>query len=234
MGNGRDRNEHGQYADGVPPEDVLEVFDEREDRGRPVTANDITEALGIARRTAHNKLNQLVERGELETRKVGARGRVWWVPIPPDLRADPETTLDERAESGRESDPTPAPTEPPGEAGERCVESDADLDGALAEWEPDTEADAKTARAQTRRTAEYLREHAPERFTRSDLVDALADGSALGERSWWERAVRPGLRRLAEAGLVEYRAGHHDYRWLPAGSDGAGAALEALDPTEEV
>ena len=78
---GRDRNEHGQFADRIPPEAVLEVFETRTDRARPLTANDVIDALDCSRRTAHDKLNELVERGLLETRKVGARSRVWWIPI---------------------------------------------------------------------------------------------------------------------------------------------------------
>lgn len=81
---GRERNDEGEYSDWIPPEIVLEVFDDRDDLARPLTAKDVTDRVGIARRTAHNKLNILVERGALKTRKVGARGRVWWVPIPAD------------------------------------------------------------------------------------------------------------------------------------------------------
>lgn len=77
----RTRNERGQYADRIPPESVVDVFEAREDRARPLTATDVMEALDCSRRTAHNKLNALVERGTLDTRKVGARSRVWWVPI---------------------------------------------------------------------------------------------------------------------------------------------------------
>jgi len=98
---GRDRNDHGKYDDRIPPETVLDVFNARQDRARPLTAGDITEEMEIARRTAHNKLNALVERGELETRKVGARGRVWWTPDRGDetgadgeRRGSAETTLD--------------------------------------------------------------------------------------------------------------------------------------------
>jgi hypothetical protein len=65
----------------VPLTAVLRVFERREDRARPVTAGDVMEAVGCSRRTAHNKLNALVEDGELKTRKVGSRSRVWWVPI---------------------------------------------------------------------------------------------------------------------------------------------------------
>jgi len=59
---------------------VLAVFNARSDPARPLTANDVMAELDCSRRTAHNKLNALVEQGVLTTRKVGARGRVWWVP----------------------------------------------------------------------------------------------------------------------------------------------------------
>lgn len=68
----------------VPLADVRAVFADQDDRARPLTATDVMEAVGCSRRTAHNKLNRLVEKDELETRKVGSRSRVWWVPIPAD------------------------------------------------------------------------------------------------------------------------------------------------------
>ena len=71
------------------------------------------------------------------------------------------------------------------------------LDDALARWDPSTGIDAEVTRAQTRRAAEYL-STAGDRLGRTDLVDALADGSTLDTASWWGRAVDPGLRRLAE------------------------------------
>lgn len=68
-------------ADEFTLERVLGVFDARSDPGQPLTANDVMGSLECSRRTAHNKLNTLVEQGRLATRKVGARGRVWWVPL---------------------------------------------------------------------------------------------------------------------------------------------------------
>ena len=65
----------------VPLSAVIDVFDERQDVAKPLTATDVMEAVDCSRRTAHNKLNELVERGVLETRKVGSRSRVWWTPI---------------------------------------------------------------------------------------------------------------------------------------------------------
>lgn len=89
---------------------------------------------------------------------------------------------------------------------------DATIDELLAGWEPDTEADARRAREETRRAVEWLRD-AGGRRTRSEFVDELAGDSPLESRSWWERAVQPGLRHFADHSLVEYRPGHHDYQW---------------------
>lgn len=77
----RKRNDRGRFTDRIPPERVLEVFEEREDPARPLTARDIADALGCSRRAAHAKLRELADRGEIETRKVGANARVWWIPI---------------------------------------------------------------------------------------------------------------------------------------------------------
>lgn len=70
-----------QSSSRIPVRDVHEVFERRDDLARPLTASDIMDALDCSRRTAHNKLNELVEEGVLETRKVGSRSRVWWTPI---------------------------------------------------------------------------------------------------------------------------------------------------------
>ena len=87
------------------------------------------------------------------------------------------------------------------------------LDDALARWDPSTGTHPEVTRAQTRRAAEYLAATG-DRLRRTDLVDALADGSTLDTATWWGRAVDPGLRRLAEEGIVEYRDADHTYRWV--------------------
>ena len=48
--------------------------------GTPFTAREIAADLGCVRRTAYAKLMRLAADGRLETKKVGARGRVWWLP----------------------------------------------------------------------------------------------------------------------------------------------------------
>lgn len=61
-------------------ENVLTVFEREYFRGFPLTTNEVADALDCARRTAYNKLDALVERDLLKTKKVGARARVWWLP----------------------------------------------------------------------------------------------------------------------------------------------------------
>lgn len=74
---------------------VLEVFEQEANVGTPLTTNEVADALGCARRTAYNKLDALVERDLLRTKKVGARGRVWWLPAPTDDRNEYENRFSE-------------------------------------------------------------------------------------------------------------------------------------------
>jgi predicted DNA binding protein/putative methionine-R-sulfoxide reductase with GAF domain len=70
----------------IPPADVLAVFERQATPGTPLTAADVAETLGCARRTAHKKLSRLSDEDRLATKKVGARARVWW--LPPTDRVD--------------------------------------------------------------------------------------------------------------------------------------------------
>ena len=173
----RDRNERGRYADGIDPETVMDVFDARDDAARPVTATDVVDELGIARRTAHNKLNALVERGTLDTRKIGARGRVWWIP---DRRETGET--DARADAV--DDAADGPADPPADAhgGHAAAEEDA-LDTARERIEEldlaGSETDYDRRRDAVLKMYGYLRERPGERVSRSDFEDLL-DGDDVG------------------------------------------------------
>lgn len=60
-------------------EDVLGVFRQRSDPCEPMTSSEIAEVLGCSRHTAHNRLEELSEENAIKTKKVGARGRVWWL-----------------------------------------------------------------------------------------------------------------------------------------------------------
>ncbi|ELY69950.1 helix-turn-helix domain-containing protein [Natrinema versiforme] len=62
----------------VDPEDCLEPFDELENPTEPLSSREVADTVGIARRTAHKKLETLVERGQLESKSLGKRTRVWY------------------------------------------------------------------------------------------------------------------------------------------------------------
>ncbi|QLG60498.1 helix-turn-helix domain-containing protein [Halorarum salinum] len=72
----RDRTDTERYTEQVSPDDALEVFSDHE----PRTASEIADALDVSRRTALNKLSELVERGDLRRKKVGGRAVVFWKP----------------------------------------------------------------------------------------------------------------------------------------------------------
>ncbi len=80
--------------------ETVALFD---DSGEPRTTTEIAEQLDIGRRTTYGRLERLVERDVLETKKVGANARVWWRPpsesissfrdeAGPDLRRWPDLT----------------------------------------------------------------------------------------------------------------------------------------------
>jgi predicted ArsR family transcriptional regulator len=71
----RERSDDGTYVETVTPEDVLALFTDAE----PRTAIEVADELGIARRTALNKLNELAEQDRIQRKKVGGRAVIWWV-----------------------------------------------------------------------------------------------------------------------------------------------------------
>ena len=75
---------------GVPPEDVLAVFDGRDDPAEPLTAPEIADELNASRRTVFDQLEDLREHGEVASKKIGARARVWWVPTDELGQHDPD------------------------------------------------------------------------------------------------------------------------------------------------
>lgn len=71
----RKRSDDGTYVETVTPEDVLALFTDAE----PRTASEVADELGIARRTALNKLDTLADRDQIQRKKVGGRAVIWWV-----------------------------------------------------------------------------------------------------------------------------------------------------------
>lgn len=71
----RERDEGGKYVEQVTLDAVLKVF---EDADLPVlTASEVADELECSRPAAYNKLETLVEQGDLHKKKVGARAAVY-------------------------------------------------------------------------------------------------------------------------------------------------------------
>jgi predicted transcriptional regulator len=71
----RKRDESGQYTEQVTLDSVLTVF---EDADIPVlTATEVAGELDCSRPSAYNKLEKLVEQGEIHKKKVGAHAVVY-------------------------------------------------------------------------------------------------------------------------------------------------------------
>lgn len=189
----RSRAETGEFDDRIPLDRVRDVFAALEDSAEPLDAGQIADRADMARRTAHNKLEDLVDADELRTRKVGARGRVWWQP-----HYDTEPEPRERRE---------AACEPPAVDDDHSATDDAADDESASEAaEPDREALAADLRATLPGSGELLeqrvdailemydriREADGDAVTTSEL-QALVDGDGLGyasDDSFWNNAVK--------------------------------------------
>ncbi|WP_247729749.1 bacterio-opsin activator domain-containing protein [Halovivax limisalsi] len=76
--------EDGIYAE------TLAVFESAGGDGEPLTTPEVADALGVDRRTVYARLERLADAGELNTKKVGAGGRVWWRPPDSDGAGRPD------------------------------------------------------------------------------------------------------------------------------------------------
>ena len=229
----RDRDETGQFADGIAPETALDVFDARTDAARPLTAGDVADELGIARRTAHNKLKDLVDAGHLETRKAGAKGRVYWTPIPAGDESGPT--------SGHEPAETPAADRRDTMVGDDAhgdVTADDDLSDRAREIIDELDDEhglAGSGRDYSRRRDavihlyEYLRDHEGDRIGKSELLVLLGDGDdeipsgyGGGPTSLWANWVKGSGEKpnvLTALPGVEQRGNGYEFRREYIGDD---------------
>ena len=71
----RERDDSGQYTEQVTLDSVMSVFEHAD---LPVlTATEVAEKLDCSRPSAYNKLEKLVDNGEIHKKKVGARAVVY-------------------------------------------------------------------------------------------------------------------------------------------------------------
>ncbi len=190
----REHGDDGSFVETVTLGDVLGVFGAVE--GPVVLSADVADALDCSRETARRKLEALHDRGEVERRKVSKRVIYW-----------------------RPADDDPSPTA--GDAATISTDGEDSSAAALAAetladrgWTAEKEIDASRATSAVSDAVAWLDADGGRR-SKTDFIDA----GAVSGRSDWERAVRPALQALADAGLVEYRAGHHDYRWRGESAD---------------
>jgi PAS domain S-box-containing protein len=80
---------------------TLAVF-ERHSPFEPLTTPEVADALDAERRTVYQRLDTLVERGRLRTKKTGSHARVWW--LPPDGDAQSESQHGAGSQSAESSD----------------------------------------------------------------------------------------------------------------------------------
>lgn len=85
--------------------ETREVFDES---GPPLTTTEVADAVDVGRRSAYERLDRLVERGDLETKKVGASARVWWRPRTPASATGSGVESSSAAESSSDMGPSSA------------------------------------------------------------------------------------------------------------------------------
>jgi HTH domain. len=203
------------------PDDVLDVFATRDDRGEPLTAPELAERLNCSRRTALNKLHDLADRGDVASKKAGGRSKVWWRPIPRD-----QSSHANAGESAPESNDVSA-----GDGGDRSTaphggEIDTfDRDGwrdRLTKEVPRSGAVAERRADAILKMYDYLREHGEgENDELTDLVDP--DVVELGSaESFWSNVVKGKDTLRALPGVEKPPDGVNDtWKYRPAG-DGEG------------
>ncbi|WP_265112260.1 hypothetical protein [Halosolutus halophilus] len=72
-----DQEETGEFKEKYSSSEVLELL--REVYPEPMDATGVGDRLDMSRRTAANKLNELVDDDVVATKKIGARARVYWL-----------------------------------------------------------------------------------------------------------------------------------------------------------
>ena len=119
------------------PARVLEVVDTLGPPGTPLTTPEVAVEFDCTDRTVYNKLEALVEAGPLETKKVGARGRVWWRPTSNSARVSENDSRDTSPVALRDEQSPSSPTD--SEMAERMREfewAETPL-GPMTEWPPE-------------------------------------------------------------------------------------------------
>lgn len=72
-------NNSGGRPRRVEDEDIIAAVREVARSDRVATTSEVEDRVALSRRGVQKRLRELRERGAIESKEVGARGRVWWV-----------------------------------------------------------------------------------------------------------------------------------------------------------
>ncbi len=178
--------------------ETIDVFDAMGDACEPLTTKEVTDQLDVSRRSTYERLERLVEEGLLETKKAGARGRVWWRP--------PRTAA--RATTGGDQRP---PVRPRVEfralvdAVEEYAIFRLDEDGYVRTWNPGAE------QIKGYEPEEIIGEHLSTFYTEGDVangvpeanLDAAAATGEIADEGW--RVRNDGSKFWANVTLTAIR-----------------------------
>jgi len=76
---GVEHGEGGRFQDKYSDNQVLKSL--IESHPEPLTNQEVANRVGCVKATAHNRLHELDDQGQVATKKVGAKARVWWVDL---------------------------------------------------------------------------------------------------------------------------------------------------------
>jgi len=179
--------------------ETLVLFD---DSGAPQTTTEVAERLDLGRRSTYERLTRLVDHDQIETKKVGANGRVWWRSTTTNTAGQSASAQDRSATGESDIDDTPSGSNSSGAAGRpsdvrivgRCGQRVRDIfltpDGHVRTWNRGAE------RIKGYNPAEILGEHFSTFYTEDDraadvpeqnLSEAANQGSVTDE-GWRVRA----------------------------------------------
>jgi PAS domain S-box-containing protein len=169
---------------------ILVVFDS-ERPGAPLTTSEVASEVDVSHQATSERLERLVERDLLETKKVGAEGRIWWRP--------PSVSTEGPA--------TPESRDPARPSARAAPFSDEEPDGAPTSWgRANRTRRTEAASAAARETADvvadqHLAADAPQTdFEHVDVGVLLVDND--GDIAWCNSAVESyfGVDRETIAG----------------------------------
>ncbi|PSQ61264.1 MAG: histidine kinase [Halobacteriales archaeon SW_8_66_22] len=118
-------------------EPLRETLDAFEREGAPLTTSEVTAQVDVSRRSTYERLERLVERGYLETKKVGASARVWWLATPAPDRAGGTAATVRSGDPARRQGAAQASTDPFVRGlleTQRDIVYAFDADGQLCRW----------------------------------------------------------------------------------------------------